>query len=565
MKKIIKIVLFTILIVFILSSLPAFYFNQLETKEKTIHTAIESAKQAAFDNIEQRSGREGGVKSADEYDHYSKLINDNLEKMGSLIGQHESLVNRQGQFIFLLTSKYKNYYIQKKVAFDKYHLALRNFKLLKNSETTIMDSWLKSSKFSSIMSDLAKRKDISIDLLINTGSEFSASKLKLELAYKNGFLTADLYNKLSKDLQYFIESFALVTNWKEKKISDDEFGNRFKELSSNTVEADAITLISESRIKITNFKAQEWKDLYDVSIELITKAQDLYDKANLSEDNLNRALALFRASDSKSLPVRNDDKIEEKNIDLNGDGQLEIIRLTIKYDDEEKSQVSLVAYDKNNKEIGRLPDAFPINEPMLETAKVYIPNKKEKNQFVSYEFSVGPHSSETMFFGLFDLKDDKQAILPVCLTKSVRGAPDCLFWSGEVGELVVDDFDKDGVLEVVEMVDEYPKDGALNKEIEDTVSKTFKDQGQKASDGALRVLKREQGGRGNRVIWGVYKYNERFFEKQNGKDYDKYYVLVKDYLKNLYPEYPTIMKKSEVTKESLEYNEFMRSYWTGSI
>ncbi|MBF0206768.1 MAG: hypothetical protein HQK53_07740 [Oligoflexia bacterium] len=565
MKKIIKIALFTILIVFILSSLPAFYFNQLETKEKPIYTAIETAKQAAFDNIEQRSGREGGVKSADEYDHYSKLINDNLEKMGSLIGEHESLVNRQGQFIFLLPSKYKNYYIQKKVAFDKYHLALRNFKLLKDSETTIMDSWLKSSKFSSIMSDLAKRKDIGIDLLKNTGSEFSASKLKLELAYKNGFLTADLYNKLSKDLQYFIESFALVTDWKEKKISDDEFGNRFKELSSNTVEADAITLISESRIKITNVKAQEWKDLYDVSIEFITKAQDLYDKANLSEDNLNRALALFKASDSESLPIRNNDRKEEKNIDLNGDGQQETVRLTVKYIDENNSEVSLTAYDQDGNEVGRLPDDLPINEPMSGTARVFTPVKNDKKQFISYEYVVGPHSSETMFFGLFDLKDGKQGILPVCLTKDVKGASDCLFWSGEVETLEADDFDKDGVLEVVEMVDEYPKDGALNKEINDAVDKSFKEHGKEASDGALRVLKREQGGRGNRVIWGIYKYNDSFFEKQIGKDYDKYYVLVKDYLKNLYPKYPTIMKKSEMSKSSLEYNEFMRSYWTGGI
>ena len=195
----------------------------------------------------------------------------------------------------------------------------------------------------------------------------------------------------------------------------------------------------------------------------------------------------------------------------------------------------------------------------------YTPNKKEKNQFVSYEFSVGPHSSETMFFGLFELKDNTFGILPVCLSLDVKGAQDCLFWSGEVGSLVVDDFDKDGILEVVEMVDEYPKDGPLTKDIENITKDNFDKLGQNASDGALRVLKREQGGRGNRVVWAIFKYDDFYFKQQIGNSYNKYFSLVKDYIKNLYPNYPTIMKRSEMSKDSLEYNEFMRSYWTGGI
>ena len=147
----------------------------------------------------------------------------------------------------------------------------------------------------------------------------------------------------------------------------------------------------------------------------------------------------------------------------------------------------------------------------------------------------------------------------------VNSASDCLFWSGEVGDLWADDYDKDGILEVVEMVDEYPKDGPLTEEIENITKETFEKLGQKASDGALRVLRREQGGRGNKVIWAIYKYNDRYFEKQSEKDYDKYYVLVKDSISNLWTEYPNIMKKSEMSKDSLEYNEFLRDYWSGKI
>jgi hypothetical protein len=115
------------------------------------------------------------------------------------------------------------------------------------------------------------------------------------------------------------------------------------------------------------------------------------------------------------------------------------------------------------------------------------------------------------------------------------------------------------------MVDEYPKDGPLTEEIINSTKETFNNLGEKASDGALRVLKREQGGRGNKVIWGIYKYNDTYFEKQLGKDYDKYYVLAKDSISNLYTKYPTIMKKSEMSKDSVEYNEFMKNYWTGNI
>lgn len=560
-----KAIFSAILIVLILLSLPSFYFNQLESKEKPIYNSIESAKQAAFDNIEQRSGREGGVKSAEEYDNYTKLINENLTKMDLLINEHESLLNKQGQFVFLLSPKYKNYYSQKKSGFIKYYTALRNFKLLKEFETAITDSWLKSSKFSSVMTDLGQKKDVDINVLKDSAGDFSASKLNLEHFFKDGFLTDDLYNKLSKDLQYFVDSFALVIEWKEGRVSNDEFGNKFKEMSSNTVEADVITLINDSRNKITNVKADEWKNLYDTSIELLSQSQKAYDKDQLGEDNLKKAIALFKESGSQNKPVQTDTEIEEKYVDLNGDGQQDVLRLATNDVGEEKREVSLIAYDKNSKEIGRLPDAFPINEPMSETAKVYTPVKNDKKQFVSYEFIAGPHSSETMFFGLFELKDNTVGILPVCLTLDVKGAQDCLFWSGEVGELVADDFDKDGILEVVEMVDEYPKDGVVNQETEDIVDKTFKDQGQKASDGAMRVLKREQGGRGNRVIWSIYKYNDGVFEKQNSNGYEKYYPLVKNYLINLYPKYPTIMKKSEMSKSSLEYNEFMRNYWTGGI
>jgi len=562
-KAKVVIVLSFLLIVFLL--LPAFYFNELEYRGKPIYSSIESVKQAAYDNIEQRSGREGGTKSTEEYDYYSSLITENLNKMDSYISEHQKILESQGNFIFLLPSKYKNFYSQKKESLDKYYLSLRDFKQLKESESAIMNSFMMSNTFSTTMTDIGNTKEVSIDSLKELIDKFKTSETNLKNNFDKGYLTEALYKKLSSDLNYFINSFTLTIDWMEERISSDEFGNKFKEMSANTTTGDVVELISESRTKITNVKAEQWKNLYDQALELSNKALEYYDKNKLADDNVSKIISIFNKNYPRNGLVKSDLKVEEKYIDLDGDGQQDVLRLSTGYSETDNPIVTLVAYDKNNKEIGRLPDDFPIMEPMSETARVYTPIKKDKKQFVSFEFMAGPHSSETMFFGLFKLKDGSIGILPVCLTEDVEGATDCLFWSGEVGELVVDDFDKDGILEVVEMVDEYPKDGPITEEIKNAVDKTFDDLGQKASDGALRVLKREQGGRGNRVIWGIYSYNDSYFEKQSGADYDKYYAFVKDYIKNLYPKYPTLMKVTDMSKESLDYNNFMRNYWTGKL
>lgn len=564
MKKIIIILISLFLIAAVLL-IPTFYFNKLELKGRPIYSSIESAKQAAYDNIEQRSGREGGTKSTEEYDYYSSLITENLNKMDSYISKHQKILESQDNFIFLLPSKYKNFYSQKKESLDKYYLSLRDFKQLKESESAIMNSFMMSSTFSTTMTDIGNTKEVSIDYLKEVIGKFKTSQINLKDNYDKGYLTETLYKKLSSDLNYFINSFTLTIDWMEERISSDEFGNKFKEMSANTTTGDVVELISESRTKITNVKAEEWKNLYDQALELSNKALEYYDENKLADDNLSKIISIFNKNYPQSRLTKSETEVEEKYVDLDGDGQQDILRLSIGDRETENPSVTLVAYDKDNKEIGRLPDDFPIMEPMSETTRVYTPIKKDKNQFVSFEFMAGPHSSQTMFFGLFEFKDGSVGILPVCLTDDVEGATDCLFWSGEVGELVVDDFDKDGILEVVEMVDEYPKDGPITEDIKTAVGKTFDDLGQKASDGALRVLKREQGGRGNRVIWGIYKYNDSYFEKQLDKNYDKYYVLVKDHITNLYPNYPTIMKKSEMSKDSLEYNEFMRNYWTGNL
>ncbi len=265
----------------------------------------------------------------------------------------------------------------------------------------------------------------------------------------------------------------------------------------------------------------------------------------------------------KTTPPITESKFEDVKADLNGDGNQETLRLSYT-NSEREPVVSLIALDKNGKEIGKLPTSMPIKVPMPKSGKVHTPVKKDKNQFVSFDFSVGPHSSETMFFGLFQLKTGGMGVLPICLTDNVNGASDCLFWSGEVGELAAKDLDNDGNLEVIEIVDEYPKDGQITTDTEKIINDEFKDMGQDAVSGMTRIAKREQGDRGNKVVWGIYKFNGEYFKEQTGKNYDRYYDLVSKHLKATYPNYPTIMKRNSMSKDSLDYNLSMRQFWTHS-
>lgn len=261
----------------------------------------------------------------------------------------------------------------------------------------------------------------------------------------------------------------------------------------------------------------------------------------------------------KSVPVASWEEYEDVLADLNGDGEQETLRLSNINTKDDLSVTSLVALDKNGTEIGRLPETMPIPVPFSNSGTVWSPFVNNTRQFVSFNFIVGPHSSETMFFAL---QDEAKAILPVCLTDQVKDEQDCYFWSGQSDELLVKDLDNDGNLEVVETVDEYPKNGPVAKDALDATNEAFKDLGQDSLDGAIRVLKRESGGRGKKVIWEIYQFNGNYFEKQMGDKYNKYYVLAKEYIESTYLTHPKVMQKSEMSQDSLDYNLFLRKYWT---
>lgn len=248
----------------------------------------------------------------------------------------------------------------------------------------------------------------------------------------------------------------------------------------------------------------------------------------------------------ENIPSKTDSKFEDVKADLNGDGKQETLRLAA----DDKGPY-LVALGINGKEIG--PHSLPLpTRPFSNSGKAILSDSETKQQFVSFDFVVGPHSSSTMFFGL---QQYTNAISLVCHKEEKTDPESCFFWSGDFGELITRDLDNDGALEVVETVDEYPRDGSITADIEKMINEQFGDAGQDAANGMIRIAKREQGGRGNKVIWGVYRFNGNFFEEQTGANYDKYFAL-------LIKIQPDLMKKNDLSKGSLEYNEFMKRFWT---
>lgn len=558
--KLLIIVPVILLLALSLFLLPRFYFNQLEYKARQVFSSVEEARQVANDHIEQRSGREGGQKTSLETENISIDITADLNKVNLLIGEHESILNKQLKLKFLLPKKYKEYLALKKNVFDKYYSSSRKFRSLKEYEGGITDILAKSDQFSQAMSS----EGATFDELYTKVKDLGDTRDNLKKFFDDGFMTSDYYNAVLADINAKIDLYNLLSDATKNNYSASEVDKKIGEIAEKYKHEDLRTLYYDSYDKITTAKQNEWSDLYDQANDLTYGALDYYDTNRLAYDPLSVIISKFNKSYPKNTSLKNNvvDN-EDKKVDLSGDGKEETLRLSYSLSEtSEFPDVSLIAYDEKGNEIGRLPDGMPIEKPLSNSAKAFVGMKKDGKQLVSYEFIAGSHSSHTMFFGLFELKTGGYGILPVCPTLDVESAYDCLFWSGEVGSLVVADFDNDGYLEVAEMVDEYPKDGSINTDVEKAINETFKDSGQDAINEMTRIAKREQGGRGNRVVWGIYRYDGDYFEPQLGANYEKYYELVSTYLTRFYQDYPTIMRKSEMSKDSLDYNEFMRSFWT---
>ncbi|MDD4110556.1 MAG: hypothetical protein PHS54_03270 [Clostridia bacterium] len=242
-------------------------------------------------------------------------------------------------------------------------------------------------------------------------------------------------------------------------------------------------------------------------------------------------------------------------LDMNGDGIYEMLVNPLMADDyiesTESAKQYLTLYNSEAKKIATTPDWFGSAPNSSHLDFVTPPIGIELNDLAQIDVSIGPHQTETMF-----LKLEGDLLLPVCKVEKPNSIDDCLFYNSS-GELetkggMLGGFN-DGKLGIIEFVDEYPSvAGKLDNKTKDMISNTFKDD----SRSAIKIAEMEKNDKGLRVVWNIYVYNGKYFEAQTGENYDKYFGMIDGADSSL-------LKKTEMTKESVEYTEFAKDFWSG--
>ncbi|MFA6415856.1 MAG: hypothetical protein WCW47_03830 [Candidatus Paceibacterota bacterium] len=545
---------------YFLYSIPQFYFNNLEYRTSELFTEIEDVNKLASDHIEQRSGREGGSKTPDEIKKLSLTIQDDLDRLEGKIKEHEDISAKQNKITFLLNSKYINYLKLKNLAFEKYYLSLRKFKTLKEFEGTTHEVLLARDNAKNTVLEAISQKPPNFENSDTLVQHLNEIKQKLSNYKKGDYLTDKYYQVLISDLDANIER---VTTFKRAILNNYTYNQLDSELAKNSHRYDdnifSIAL-SESVSTKMGIKRQEWTNLYSEFDEKSVLAAEYYKVNKLYNDPISLTLSVFNKKYPKNLfrSLLSDFFYEDKFADLNGDGVPEKLRLILPSNPSTYESPLMIAYDSNNQEIARLPYSIPINTPRNNSGRVHTLSTESKRQAVSFDFSAGMHEIQTMFFEL--IKSDQGAIIiPICLKKEAVQASDCLFWTSEPGYLIADDFNDDGTLDVAEIVNEYPKDGEISKEIENSIMSAGDNK--ELNKLLLRISKREAGGKGNPVVWNTYSYNGEYFQNYSPNEYQNIFQGFKAHVLAR-PEFSNIKKRTDISKESENYNIFVKTIWT---
>ncbi len=535
-----------------------FFFNQVERKDIQVFNELENniLDIDRLINVKRNN-------SISNQDHLVKIAEGEslLSKRTELLNKLESQIHSKW-WKLLLPTKYQEYENKKVEAIGFLKKSDLELLQIKNIEYSIQRLIVNFDSYDKRVS--YNEADTDWEVYINEAAEATKegeliAKQSAEYLMQ-GILTKDVDDYIQQTVSIknkFFTSFYDPQYLKDKNYIIDMAEESYEKLKVRPDIVNAMAKWNEVIvIPLSKIKGDDYTSYLDIK----SVADKYYADNNLKSDPISKLMGKIGSSKQSDNSPEQVNKIEDFRLDLNGDGKNETLRLfnTDPNDDSLKS-LSLIALDKDGKEMGRLPESMLINSPHSGSSKTFVPFPDQKMQIMSFDFTVGPHSSETIFFVYVD---EGKVVLPICLKEGAQEREDCSFWSGELGELIVTDLDKDGLLEVVETVDEYPKDGKISEEASTAIDDAFKDLGPSLAAAAKRVAIREAGGRGNKVAWSIYKLKNNYFEQQMGTNYDKYFSLVGSYLKNRYSDSPTLIKRSDMSKESEDYNIFMRNFWT---
>ncbi len=200
----------------------------------------------------------------------------------------------------------------------------------------------------------------------------------------------------------------------------------------------------------------------------------------------------------KDIPLDGVENLQVDSIllDIDGDGKNNLVLYLSSIPEKKPSFPGyIVVYDEKLKEIARTPREFN-NLIAFLGGKLYSHklDKRSKKGYLRMSYIAGAHHFKDFFL---TKKGDK--LIPVCKKEEPKSWDDCEFFAS-VGDIEIKDYDKDGLMEVIEYVDEYTP----------------------------------EGGRGNIVVQGIYEFNGKYFKRLEGKEYAKFFKMVeRDYYRSL--------------------------------
>lgn len=551
-----KYILILLLIIFLIfgSQIPAFIYNEYEFLLRANYQLAETAFNDASTMVDIRTGNSDILASDEEKAGLSLPINKAIERIIQSVEKQKEYLNKQQKLLILLPKKYKEYHLIKKSFLMDYSDSFYAYQKIKTTEHWFYNTIVKMDNAHNDIADLDYSKPGYKEKLAEHSKIAEEINQETKEILEQKRLTDGLadYITMNNDLVIYIDT--VVNNPEADKDSIISGLESVNYIYSQVPDfEDEFTRWHDW---IVDPQINLGKKQYESAIEKLTKADNYYTDYNLNRDWITIILAKFLKTYPKNINqfIPPADSIEESGkirIDLNGDANQEFLIIDPGDQTQPNDHIkSMIAYDSVGNVIASKPDEITVPQLMFGSAKIYRLKETDRKEAVSFEFPAGPHQSQVMFFAL-----NKDKILPVCLKEKVTGPFDCLFFIGNVGYLPVMDLDQDGLAEVIETTDEYPSEGKLNQEEQAAITEVAGESETNEFTQAMeQIAKREKGGRGRMVVWAIFSYNGKFFKEQSGKDYDRLYNLIGSQIKNK-------MKKSELSRDSLEYLNLVRKLW----
>lgn len=540
-----KYILILLLIIFLIfgSQIPVFTYNKYEFLFRANYQLAETAFNDASTMVDIRTGNSDILASDEEKAGLSLPINEAIERIIQSVEKQKEYLNKQQKLLILLPKKYKEYHLIKKSFLIDYSDSFYAYQKIKTTEHWFYNTIVKMDNAHNDIADLDYSKPGYKEKLAEHSKIAEEINQETKEILEQKRLTDGLadYITMNNDLVIYIDT--VVNNPEADKDSIISGLESVNYIYSQI--PDFEDEFTQWHDWIVDPQINLGKKQYESAIEKLTKADNYYSDHNLNRDWITVILAKFLKSYPKNInqfiPPADSADSGKIRMDLNGDGNQEFLVI---------EPGSMIAYDSAGNIIARKPEEITVPQPMVGSAKIYRLKETDRKEAVSFEFVAGPHQSQVMFFDL-----QKDQLLPVCLKEKVTGPYDCLFFIGNVGYLPVMDLDQDGLAEVIETTDEYPSEGKLNQEEQAAITKVAgESETDEFTQAMEQIAKREKGGRGRMVIWAIFSYNGKFFEEQTGKDYDRLYNLIGSQIENK-------MKKSELSRDSLEYLNLVRKLW----